>query len=200
MDTASLATSNTDEKIPVYDDADSTTSSLSQELSSLYEDDETAITVLCSCPPTASQLSLLSQEVVVADDDPDHFLPTFSSRKNYHAVAAACYYYYPLQYCYHHYHQKIVFYLKPSDDYSIPFALVPNAANVPKSIFSLEPLDIVRAVVESADVEDVGAGSGVYGRDHRSCEWEVDRVAARAWPVGRDDGIIVAISSVLGSA
>lgn len=68
------------------------------------------------------------------------------------------------------------------------------------SIFSLEPLDVVRAVVESADVEDVGAGSGVYGRDHGSCEWKADRVAARAWPVGRYDGIIVSISSVLGPA
>ena len=46
------------------------------------------------------------------------------------------------------------------------------------SIFSPEPLGIVRAEVDSTDVKDMGAGE--YGCDHGSCEWEVDRVAVRA--------------------
>ena len=81
MDTTSQATLNTGKKIPVYDYADSVTSSLSPESSSLYEDDESMITELCSCSPTASQSLLLPQEAGIADDDPDHLLPTLLLQK-----------------------------------------------------------------------------------------------------------------------
>ena len=45
------------------------------------------------------------------------------------------------------------------------------------SIFLPEPLGIVRAVIESTDVKDMGAGE--YGRDNGSCERKVDRVVVR---------------------
>ena len=81
MDTTSQATLNTGKKIPVYDYADSVTASISLESSSLYKDDESTITLLCSCPPTASQSLLLPQEVGIADDDLDHLIPTLLLHK-----------------------------------------------------------------------------------------------------------------------